>query len=279
MTVVEPGRRNYVFPPSEKLAESSARAWFHHSVVLSGRQILVYVRDVPTLLQTLIVPALSMIMFKVVLGDAIGNATGMNSAYGTVPLVILVGAMFGSIATATRLNMERTSGLLSRIYVLPINRGADLTSRVISELVRIFVTTVILLAAGHLIGFRFTQGVGPALGLIGVAMAYGAAFAVFTLALAVNASPGAPLVPYLGLLSSLLMFFNSGFSPVDMYPGWLQPIVANQPMTPAIEVMRSFAAGGPIAANLTKVIIWVVVLFGVSVYPALRGYRKAAVGG
>ncbi|ALG85668.1 ABC transporter permease [Gordonia phthalatica] len=278
MTRSDTAPRNFAFLPAGRVAEGTWSGFVRHSSILAGRQILVYARDVPTLLQSLLMPALAMIMFKVVLGDAIGTASGMDSAFGTVPLVILIGAMFGSLATAVRLNMERQSGLLNRIYVLPINRAADLTSRVISELVRILVTTLILLAAGHLIGFRFTQGVGPALGIIGVAMAYGAAFSVLVLALAVNTSPGAPLVQYLSLLSSLMMFFNSGFSPVDMYPGWLQPIVANQPMTPAIEVMRAFAAGGPVAGNLVKVAVWVVVIIGLSAYPALRGYRKAAVG-
>ncbi|GAB99823.1 putative ABC transporter permease protein [Gordonia namibiensis NBRC 108229] len=256
--------------------EASIRAWWSQSLALTGRQLLVFVRDVPTLLQSLIVPALSMLMFKVVLGDAIGRATGQDSAYGTVPLVILVGAMFGSIASATRLNRERSTGLLARLYVLPINRGADLTSRVAADLTRVLVTTLLLLAAGHLIGFRFTQGVGPAIGLVLVALAYGAAFGIMTLALAVNAAPGAPIVPYLGLFSSLLMFFNSGFSPLSAYPDWLQPIVANQPMTPAIDLMRALAVGGPIAENLLKVSIWTVALLALSIYPALRGYRKAA---
>ncbi|WP_042378500.1 MULTISPECIES: ABC transporter permease [Gordonia] len=257
-------------------AESSFSAWWSQSRALAGRQLRVFVRDVPTLVQSLVMPALSMLMFKVVLGDAIGKATGQDSAYGTVPLVILVGAMFGSIASATRLNRERRTGLLARLYVLPINRAADLTSRVASDLVRIFVTTLLLLAAGFLIGFRFTQGVGSAVGLVLVALAYGAAFGIMTLALAVNAAPGAPLVPFLGLFSSLLMFFNSGFSPLSAYPEWLQPIVANQPMTPAIDLMRAFAVGGPIAGNLLKVGIWTVALLALSIYPALRGYRKAA---
>ncbi|MCZ4536191.1 ABC transporter permease [Gordonia terrae] len=256
--------------------ESSFRAWWRQSLPLAGRQVVVFVRDVPTLMQALLFPALSMIMFKVVLGDAIGSATGQNSAYGTVPLVILVGAMFSSIASATRLNRERATGLLARLYVLPIHRAADLTSRVMSELVRILVTTLILLAAGHLIGFRFTQGFGSAIGLVLVALAYGAAFATLTLALAVSARPGAPIVPYLGLASSLLMFFNSGFSPISAYPTWLQPVVANQPMTPAIEAMRALAVGGPLAENLVKVAVWTVVILVISIYPALRGYRKAA---
>ncbi|WP_448221807.1 ABC transporter permease [Gordonia iterans] len=263
--------------PPKLLPERSVGAWWSQTLILTGRQVVVAFRDPATLVQVLIFPILTMIMFKVVLGDVIGRATGQDSAYGTVPLVVLTSAMFGSVVAATRLNLERKTGLLGRLYVLPINRGADFTSRVLGEAVRALLTTIVLVACGYAIGFRFTQGIGPALGTFAVAVAYASAFAMLALALAVNASPGAPLVPYLGLLSSLMMFFNSGFSPVDRYPAWLQPIVANQPMTPAIDLMRALAAGGPIADNVVKVIVWTVVVMALTTYPALRGYRKAAV--
>ncbi|GAC56449.1 putative ABC transporter permease protein [Gordonia hirsuta DSM 44140 = NBRC 16056] len=276
--VAERPAQDGVAPAADLLPESSFGAWWRQTLILTGRQLLVAVRDVPTLIQVLIFPALTMLMFKVVLGDVVGSATGMDSIYGTVPLVILTSAMFGSVVSATRLNMERKTGLLGRLYVLPINRGADFTARVLAESIRALLTTICLVAAGFAMGFRFTQGIGPAIGIFVVAVAFGTAFAMLTLALAVNSRPGAPLVPYLGLLSSLLMFFNSGFSPVDMYPGWLQPIVANQPMTPAIDLMRALAVGGPVMSNLIKVTIWVVVLTVLTTYPALRGYHRAAVG-
>ena len=256
--------------------ESSARGWWAQTRALTGRQLRVNLRDRATLTQSLVFPVLSMVMFKVVLGDAIGKATGQDSVYGTVPLVILISAMFGSMAAAIRLNQERRTGLIGRLYVLPINRAADLSSRVFAEGARIVATTLILLAGGAAIGFRFTQGVGGAFGLVGVAVLFGGAFAMFTLAVAVSAKPGAPIVPFLGLFCSVLMFFNSGFSPVDAYPEWLQPIVANQPMTPAINVMRALAAGGPIATDLVKVVIWSIVILGLLIVPALRGYRRAA---
>ncbi|GAB32430.1 ABC transporter permease [Gordonia otitidis] len=258
------------------LPERSFAAWLRQSRTLSGRQLLVTVRDVPTLLQSLIVPGLTLVMFNVVLGDSLAAVTGEDSIYGTVPMVILVGAMFGSIASAVRLNQERSTGLLARLYVLPINRAADLTSRVVSELVRVAAVTIVLLAVGMVMGFRLQQGVGAALGLFAVALAYGAAFATFVLALAVNTPSGAPLVPMIGLVSSLMMFFNSGFSPVEAYPNWLQPVVRYQPMTPAVDLMRSLTVGGPIAHNLTIVSIWTVAVLGLAIYPALRGYSKAA---
>ncbi len=257
-------------------APPSPRGWAVETMVLTGRQLLVWVRDPLGLMTVLGMPVLTMIMFKVVLGEVVGSSTGQNSAFGTVPLVILLSAMFGSLAAAIRLNTERSTGLLGRLATLPINRGADLSSRVVTELIRILVTTGILLGAGHAIGFRFTQGIGPALGIVGVALAFGGAFAVMVLALAVFFRTGAPVVPLMSLLTSLLMFFNSGFAPADGYPGWLQPIVRNQPMTPAVDVMRNLAVGGPVAHNLLVVLAWTVGIVVLFTYPALRGYSRAA---
>ena len=59
-------------------------------------------------------PAFMLLMFRVVLGNSISAATGQASIFGTVPLIILVGAMFGSIASAVGLKGEQASGLLSR---------------------------------------------------------------------------------------------------------------------------------------------------------------------
>ncbi|MDL9944900.1 ABC transporter permease [Gordonia sp. ABSL11-1] len=262
--------------PASGPAEGSVRAWAAQSGVLAWRQISVMVRDKGTFIQLIIVPILTLIMFKVVLGDAIGSATGEDSTYGTVPLVILVSAMFGSVAAGIRLNQERSTGLLARLYVLPINRAADLTSRLLSEVFRIVVVTALLVAVGTTIGFDITGGVGAVAGIFGVSLMFGVAYATLVLALAVSAQPSAPLVPLLSLVSSVLMFFNSGFSPIDAYPEWLQPVVENQPMTPTIEAMRALATGEPAGHDVIKVAIWTIVIIGVCIYPALRGYRKAA---
>ncbi|GAB08122.1 peptide ABC transporter permease [Gordonia amarae] len=257
--------------------EWTLRGWWEHSMVLAGRQFLIWAREPFTTAQSILMPALSMVLIKVVMGDTIGRATGVNSVYGSVPMIILVGSMFGSMATALRLNQESTAGLLSRLYVMPIHRGADLTARIVAELVRILVTTVVLLGVGYLLGFRFAEGVWTVFGLIGVAVLYGTSFSVFIIALAVNSRPGASMVHYVSLLSTVLMFFNSGFTPVDMYPEWLQPIVEYQPMSPAIDVMRGLALGDrPIAHKLVIVFIWSAIMIVLFIYPAIRGYRKAA---
>lgn len=264
-----------VFPRPHQTGESGWRAYREHTAILTGRQLLVWVRDRTTLLQTLFFPAMSMIMFKVVLGDAIGKATGQNSAFGTVPLVVLVGAMFGSLAGGVRLQSERKTGLLTRLYALPVHRSADFSARIITELARILLGTIILTSFGMIIGWRFNQGILPSLGIFAVALLFGAAFSTMVLALALSSS-GLPLVPIISLVSSLFMFFNSGFSPVSAYPKILQPIVANQPMTCAIDAMRALAVGGELGSSLWKTLAWAIGALLVFSYPAVRSYQRAA---
>jgi|GEM_PF-227096 len=263
------------FPPDTHAQETGLRAYLLHTAILSGRQLTVWTRDKKVLIQSIVFPALSMVMFKVVLGDAITAATGVNSAYGTVPLVVLVGAMFGSLIAGIRLRREQRTGLLTRLYVLPVHKGADLSARLISELSRILVATIALTTFGMLIGWRFDQGLLPALGIFLIPLLFGAAFSTVMLTVAMS-STNLPLVQLMSLLSSLLMFFNSGFAPVYAYPQWIQPIVREQPMTCAIDSMRALALGGPVAESLTKTILWAVVVIAVFFYPAVRGFRRAA---
>ncbi|SIS14833.1 ABC transporter permease [Williamsia sterculiae] len=263
------------FPDAPPPVERGVRAYFRHFGILIRRQLTVWVRDRGTLIQSLVFPALSMVMFKVVLGDSVSRFTGVNSAFGTVPLVVLVGAMFGSMASGVRLQQERKTGLLTKFYVLPVHRGADLSARLCAEMVRILLATLVLTTIGFAIGWRFNQGVLPAVGIYAVALLYGAAFSTLVLALALTSSD-VPLVGFVSLASTILMFFNSGFAPIIAYPNWLQPIVRNQPMTCAIEVMRALAMGGPITDNLIKTVIWAMVVVAIFAYPALRAYRRAA---
>lgn len=48
--------------------EGSVAAWLDATRVLTWRQLLVYVRDVVTVLQSVVIPAISLVLIKVVLG-------------------------------------------------------------------------------------------------------------------------------------------------------------------------------------------------------------------
>jgi ABC-2 type transport system permease protein len=268
--------RAFTYPvPDRAQDEDSLGALWEHSLLQCGRLLTWWARDPATMIQALIYPALTLLMFRIVLGDTITAATGQSSIYGTVPMIVLVGAMFGSVVSAVGLRGERESGLLGRFYTLPIHRSAGLVGRMMAETTRVFVTSLVIFAVGVALGFRFTQGIGATVLIFVVPILFGIGFALMVTVLA-TLSVKIPLVEMVSIVCTLLMFFNSGFVPVMAYPTWLQPIVENQPMSCAIDTMRALAVGGPLAEPLLKTVAWSVGMVVVFAVPAVRGYRRAA---
>ncbi|MDJ0392779.1 ABC transporter permease [Rhodococcus sp. G-MC3] len=264
------------FPePTNPLPESSARALWTHSLIQCKRLLTRWSRDPTTMIQALLYPALMLLMFRVVLGDSISAATGQSAIYGQVPLIALIGAMFGSIVSAVGLKQERINGLLARFWTLPTHRAAGLAGRMMAEAVRVFVTTIVIVAMGFVLGFRFNEGLLAAVGLILLPIVFGLGFAVLVTFLATVAGD-APLVELVSILCTLLLFFNSGFVPVLAYPPWLQPVVAAQPMSCAVDAMKALALGGPTMTPILQTLAWSLGLVVIFLYPAIKGYKRAS---
>ncbi|MEV6274017.1 ABC transporter permease [Nocardia sp. NPDC051832] len=260
-----------VTPPSERALATLAS----HSLLQCKRLLFGWARDPATTIQTLIYPALTLLMFDVVLGNSITNATGKPAIYGQVAMITLVAAMSGAVVSALGFKTEKATGLLGRFWTMPVHRAAGLTGRILAEAVRVLITTIFVLAVGMLLGFRFDQGWVAGLALIALPVVFGVGFAVLVTALA-TITEGVMLVSLVSIVNTLLMFFNTGFVPKMAYPIWLQDVVENQPMSCAIDAMRGLSYGGPVADALWKTIAWtlgLILLFG---WPAIRGYQRAA---
>ncbi|WP_182359164.1 ABC transporter permease [Tomitella gaofuii] len=255
--------------------ETSLRALPRQSLLHAHRLLFGWLRDPLTTVQVLLYPGLMLVMFKVVLGNSIGAATGQSAIYGQVAMMALIASMVGSMVGAISLQLEKRSGLLSRFWVLPVHRASSLAGRLIAEAVRIIVTTAVILIVGVLLGFRFQNGFWPAVGMFFIPLLFGLAFATMVTAAAVVGGQ-TKLIEMISLVTSLLMFFNTGFVPLMAYPQWLQTFVEYQPMSCAVEAMRSFALGTPLGNNLWYTLAWAVGLILLFTYPAIRGFRKAA---
>lgn len=255
--------------------EGSTALWLQQSLIQCKRLLIGWARDPATTIQTLVYPALTLLMFRVVLGDSISAATGVPSVYGQVPMVIIVATMSGAVVSALGFKVEKATGLLGRFWTMPIHRAAGLTGRLMAEAVRVLVTSLFVLAVGVALGFRFWYGPFAFIAMLCVPILFGMAFAIMVTALA-TISEGVMLVSIIGIVTNLLMFFNTGFVPVFAYPTWLQDTVENQPMSCAIDAMRGLAYDGPIMMPVMKILAWSIGLIVVFAYPAIRGYRKAA---
>lgn len=260
-------------PSTWQARQSVSLPW--QSLVHAGALLRAWSRDPGILVQSLVFPAFLLLMFQLVLGETVTTMGGGDSVYGNTGLVALVGALFGTLAAAITLIHERDSGLLARMWTLPVPRTGFIAGRLLAEALRTGLATLVLFLVAVPLGFRFEHGLLAGLGALVIPMLFAVGIAVPVIAVASVAS-GRQAVQQLGGVFLLLLFFNGGFAPVTEYPGWLQPIVRHQPMTPAIDAVRGLTEGGPVAEPVVHTLIWVVVLVCGFGPLALRGYRAAA---
>jgi ABC-2 type transport system permease protein len=210
-----------------------------------------------------------------VLGKGISQVTGQSALYASVPMGAMVGVMTGSTAAGVALLRERTDGLLTRLWVLPIHRASGLLSRFTADAVRILVITVVILCVGLALGFRFRQGILESVAWLFVPAIFGLAFGMLSTTLALYTA-NTTLVEAITILSGLLMFFSPGFVPLSQFPRWLQPAVEHQPLTYAIEAMRGLSLGGPVLSPMAGLLLWAGGTFAVCLIPMAYGYRRAS---
>ncbi|WP_280278150.1 ABC transporter permease [Nocardia wallacei] len=245
------------------------------SLVETGRLLRRWSRQPEVITSTLVFPILLLLMYDLVLDRALGATTGGDPIYGFVPMIAVAGAMYGAMGTGLSLFGERESGLLRRFWVLPIHRSAGLIGRLLAECGRAAAATVVVVVVGMILGLRFEQGWAGALGVLVVPVIVIAGFTPVVIMVGVS-SVGDKVVQLFAIVVLVGMFFNSGFVPVQNYPGWLQPVVRAQPMSCAIEAMRNFMLGGPLVVPVLQTLAWALGLIVVFGALAVRGYRKAA---
>jgi ABC-2 type transport system permease protein len=246
--------------------------------VLAARLLVRWRRDRATVLESLIMPVVLLVTLNIILGDGISQLTGHSALYGSVPLIAMVGAMSGSMVGGIGLMRERTDGLLSRLWVLPVHRASGLVSRLAADAVRIVVTTAVIMCAGFVLGFRFRQGILASVAWLFIPTVFGVAFTMVVITLALYAA-NTIVVEATEIVWGLLMFFSTGFVPLDQYPRWIQPAVQHQPMSYCIDAMRGLSLGGPVLAPVVAVLLWSVGIAAVCAVPMAIGYRRASMRG
>ena len=259
-------------------AENSLRRLVPHTWVLTARLLRRWRRDRATVLESVAMPVVLLVTLNIVLEDGISQVTGHSALYGTVPLIAMVAAMSGSMVGGIGLMRERSDGFLSRLWVVPVHRASGLLSRLAADAVRIVATTAVILCAGLVMGFRFQQGILASVAWVFVPTVFGLAFTVIVITLALYAA-NTIVVEGTEVIWGMLMFFSSGFVPLDQFPRWIQPVVQHQPVSYSVEAMRGLSLGGPVLAPTVGMLLWSAGIVAACAIPMAIGYRRASMRG
>ena len=244
-------------------------------LVITRRNLLVWMRVPAYIVFTVIQPVIFTLMFRYVFGGAI-PIQGTSYVEFLIPGIVAQTAAFATFGTAIALAQELQKGVIDRLRSMPMARSAVLTGRLVADTTRMTVTILIVIGVGYAVGFRFLNGAWLALCMIVLAIVFGVAIcciAAYT-GLAIGDEESVQAFGLIWLFP--LTFLSSAFVPTETMPGWLQAFANNQPFTYVVNTMRAMALGGPIEANLWKSIAWIAGIFIVFVPLAVRAYKRAS---
>ena len=249
---------------------------FADAAAVTRRNLYRYVRVPTLLLFSTIQPIMFVLLFTYVFGGAIQVAGVDNYIDFLMAGILVQTVIFGSTQTGVGLAEDMSRGMVDRFRSLPMARSAVLAGRTLSDTVRNLFVVCLMLVVGTLVGFRFHAGFVPAVGAVGLALAFGLAFSWISalIGLSVRDVESAQAAGFVWVFP--LVFASSAFVPVATMPGWLQAFAEINPVTIAVNALRALTLGGPTVRPVLEALAWIAGILLVFVPLAVNRYRRAA---
>jgi len=223
------------------------------SAAMIGRSVKHTVRNLESLLMSVILPVVLMLMFVYVFGGAI-DPSGDYANY-VVPGIILLCTGYGAASTAVDVARDMTEGVVDRFRSMPILSSAVLTGHVAASVARNTLATVLVIGVAFLTGFRPDAGALEWLAVAGVLLLWVLALSwvAVCFGLIARTVEGANGFTFLVLF---LPYLSSAFVPVETMRAGLRAVAANQPVTPVTETLRGLLLGTPVGSHGWQALAW-----------------------
>ena len=227
-------------------------------------------------LQSLLFPTLLLLIYGLLVGKSMVRLTGNSGLDVLIPVCTLAGALSGAVGAGLVVPFDRDSGLLTRLWLMPVHRSAPLTGALLAEAVRTLAGSVVVVATGYAMGFRFSGGWFGLIVYLLIPVVVVVVFATVVITLALR--PQGRVILTLTQTICMGLAFAT-LVPPDKLPGLLRPLAEYQPIAPPAAAMRALSSGGDLWQPLALTALWAVVVIALFVPMTIRAYRAAVEGG
>ncbi|MDQ2724486.1 MAG: ABC transporter permease [Actinomycetota bacterium] len=256
-------------PMALRVRWAASDAW-----TLARRDMMVWLRVPSFIVFTIVQPVMFVLLFRYVFGGAIPVKVRGGYVNYLMPGIIGQSAAFASFSTAIGLAREMQRGVIDRFRSMPMARSAVLLGRLVADTVRLTITVLIITAVGYAVGFRFENGVVPAIAMVVLGVIFGVVVCCVSAYIALSLRDEEAVGSFGLIWLFPLTFVSAAFVQVSSMPGWLQAFAKNQPVTIVIEEMRSLALGGPLVLHAWQSALWLAATVAVFVPLSVRAYRR-----
>ncbi len=251
---------------------------FSDTWLITWRNLMFFARNPYWIMIAVIQPVMFTLLFIFVFGGAIEDSLppGLSYADYALPGIIIQTMVFSSLGSGINIADDMQKGVMDRYRSLPIGRGAVLTGRTLSDLVRNFGGAMIMAGVGFAVGYRFHGTWPDALAAIGLSLAFGYAFSwiAATIGLVSKTTQTAEVAGFTWAFP--VVFASSIFVPVASMPGWLRAFAKVNPVTLASDAVRHLSLGEPVGNDAWWTLAWCAGLVVVFRFLAVWRFRRLA---
>ena len=249
-----------------------ASAWAATTTL--GWRAMLKIKHVPfQLFDVTAFPLMMTLMFTYLFGGALAGSVGAYVQY-LIPGIVVQTIVFITVYTGVGLNGDISKGLFDRFRSVPIWQPAPIFGALLGDIFRYSLAATMVITIGVVMGFR------PAAGIVGVVLAV-ALIIVFSISVSwmwiivgmLVKSPESVMTSSFLLLFPLTMGSNIFVDPKTM-PGWLQTVVAANPVTHLANASRGLMHGNLATSDVMWVLVASALITAVFAPIAMRMYHR-----
>ncbi|VTR77695.1 ABC transporter permease [Cellulomonas hominis] len=181
-------------------------------------------------------PVLLLLMFGFLFGGAI-SVPGGDYIEFLFPGMLVLAMVFGLESTTTAVQQDVERGITDRFRALPMSRWAVVGGRALADMLSSAVGLLVLLAGGVAVGWRWHDGIGPALAAVGLLLLLRFAFLWVGVWFGLVAR-GPGTVMAVQILVWPFVFLSNAFVPTGSMPGWLGTVAELNPIAATVTATR-----------------------------------------
>lgn len=228
-------------------ASAEARGhWAQEVMALARRWWIELLRERLNLVLSIAQPAIWLVFFGAGVERAIdAEVIGTDDYVGFMLAGVIAFTIVGNgISGAMPLLWDKETGYLDRLMSMPIARSTVIVSRFVFQVAQQSAQILLVVLVALLLGVRIAAGpLGLLVILVAAALLTMSVTAAFS-ALAYAVPQHGTFFAIAGFVTLPLLFMSNAFVPLDAMPGWMAVVARLNPLTYAIEAMRTLVVRG-----------------------------------
>jgi ABC-2 type transport system permease protein len=227
-------------------SRTSRAEWVQEVLALFRRWYLQLVRDRLNLAFSLTQPAIWLAFFGSAMGRAIDPRVIGTSNYVGFMLagIIAFTVVTNTVSGAMPLLWDKEVGYLDKLLAMPIARSSLIVSRFLFQFALGTAQVVLVFLVAVAVSVDVASGPLGAIGILALAGLLSMSLTALFMALAYRVPTHGTFFAVAGFITLPLVFLSNAFVPIEAMPPWMQVIARLNPLTYAIEAMRTLVLDG-----------------------------------